>query len=219
MTHLKKFNEYDTWAGSLLAYTNPLVKEYPTTYPIPTKKANPYTCIDCGMEYYFIDEDGEPVCPNPNCKSKNYEPGFSERFSLNEADNIKKFNESISTQDLKDICLELEDIGMVVIVSNWYIDAVCEVSNDRTIGGLEIYKFVYWKDIKDCILRLKNYLGNAFISFAYNTLNKDNTRLSDNLSLKLSENSIPVSDKIFMFNMRYNHHMIKENVIKFKKCI
>lgn len=79
MKHLKKFNEMDvcgdehqlSWAGSFLAYNNPEIPRDPKTEPIPLKQSFPYKCLDCNSEFFFMKEDGEPICPI--CKSNKSE--------------------------------------------------------------------------------------------------------------------------------------------------
>lgn len=76
MKYLKRFNEsgdeyQTTWAGSSWAFNNPEIPIDPKTEPIPQKQAYPHRCLECGAEYYFIREDGEPTCPT--CKSKESE--------------------------------------------------------------------------------------------------------------------------------------------------
>jgi len=76
---------------------------------------------------------------------------------------LKKYNESINKyEDLRDILLELEDDGFVVGIKDttfnrvkcWYIYIRRPVS--KTI--------FYWDDIKDCVLRIKDYLGDDYIT-------------------------------------------------------
>ena len=65
MKYLKKFNETDSWAGSLYAYSNPVPPkrgnngfEY-----YPYKKLFSFMCNNCNTEFdTFGDEDGEINC-------------------------------------------------------------------------------------------------------------------------------------------------------------
>jgi len=76
---------------------------------------------------------------------------------------LKKFNESvgdISFEDIKDICLELEDLGMKVsIIRTGYENNIVEYYIEFST---EIDQGIYWNDIKDCLLRLKDYLGKHY---------------------------------------------------------
>ena len=65
---------------------------------------------------------------------------------------LKRFNESNEISDIEDILLELKDMGAEIeIVKGTYKYARIYFDNG-----------VYWKDIKDCILRLKCYLGDDY---------------------------------------------------------
>ena len=75
---------------------------------------------------------------------------------------LRKFNESIISENLEDICLELEDIGYSISINE--------------IGGSDYYyllcstpirKPAKWNTIKDYALRMKDYLGDKFIQFEY----------------------------------------------------
>jgi len=73
---------------------------------------------------------------------------------------LKSYNESVISEDIiSDICLELEDIGVNISINSPYNFRIeGEMWNEF---GVE-YKEITWNDIKDCILRLKDYLGNNF---------------------------------------------------------
>ena len=95
---------------------------------------------------------------------------------------LKRFNEAIDWECvniIKDILLELEDMDINIYFTGpgmrsekWtpqfgaYKKARGEYMYE--IMGNPICKhFLEWDDIKDCILRLKNYIGGNFISFSY----------------------------------------------------
>ena len=60
MKYLKRFNESDSWAGSLYAYHNPIPPSRGVDQvPIPNQEAHPYKCKDCDMEFYSLDDDIE----------------------------------------------------------------------------------------------------------------------------------------------------------------
>jgi hypothetical protein len=70
MKYLKRFNESDSWAGSLYAYNNPIPPSRGIDQvPIPNHEAHPYRCKDCDMKFYSLDDD--IVCLN--CGSTDYE--------------------------------------------------------------------------------------------------------------------------------------------------
>ena len=70
MKYLNRFNESDSWAGSLYAYHNPIPPSRGVDqFEAPSHKAHPYKCKDCDMEFYSLDND--IVCLN--CGSTDYE--------------------------------------------------------------------------------------------------------------------------------------------------
>jgi hypothetical protein len=70
MKYLKKFNESDSWAGSIYAYGNSVTPpKGDDQVTLPTHQAHPHKCKDCDMEFYSLDDD--IVCLN--CGSTNYE--------------------------------------------------------------------------------------------------------------------------------------------------
>ena len=77
---------------------------------------------------------------------------------------LKRFNESlVSKEVLKDILLELDDLGMTTVVYEGFI--ICIIPRDDSAPMMRIK----WDEIKDCILRVKNYLAENFIRFSYRT--------------------------------------------------
>ena len=70
MKYLKKFNESDSWVGSIYAYGNSIPPpKGDDQVTLPTHQAHPHKCKDCYMEFYSLD--GDIVCLN--CGSTNYE--------------------------------------------------------------------------------------------------------------------------------------------------
>jgi len=94
---------------------------------------------------------------------------------------LKRFNEAKDLNTIKDICLELEDIGMLIrFDQNWlyskhkgsyldFIDFLVPISLHKN-------KDIEWEDVKDCILRLKDYLGDRFVTFTYRLFSSDYIR-------------------------------------------
>jgi len=89
---------------------------------------------------------------------------------------LRKFNEAVSPeltpkemQDIEDILLEVKDIRMFIhfsensIYKNWLNQIPYNFISCTDISSLSIK----WKDIKDCVLRVKDYLGNKYVSFSY----------------------------------------------------
>lgn len=68
MKYLKRFNETDSWAGSLYAYSNPIPpKRGPDEFNYPLKQTYLYKCEECGVESYCFKE--EVICAS--CGSEN----------------------------------------------------------------------------------------------------------------------------------------------------
>ena len=91
---------------------------------------------------------------------------------------LKKFNEANNEEDIDDILLEIEDMGATIkhridrqypnihfinIFLHKEVEKEPIDSNDLNIW--EEVKCLDWEDIKDCLLRLKDYLGKNFREF------------------------------------------------------
>ena len=82
---------------------------------------------------------------------------------------LKPFNEAFENnikQDIRDICLELEDIGFIasIDINNQYVDLFL---SETTAYGRPIYPFEY-NQISEVIERLKHYMiGLGFGSTLY----------------------------------------------------
>lgn len=73
---------------------------------------------------------------------------------------LRKYNESyINIEDIKDICLELTDLGIVISISS--TDAYRN-KNVIYFHNYNIHNGMKWNDVKDCLLRLKDYLGDNY---------------------------------------------------------
>ncbi len=75
---------------------------------------------------------------------------------------LKKYNESkeeeIFTQDVRDICQELQDDGFYIATY------VAESEDDK--NNVEIYNFhepLKYDDVHEVILRLRDYLGDKYV--------------------------------------------------------
>jgi len=114
---------------------------------------------------------------------------------------LRKFNESVDTDNLEDILLELEDMG---IGSSYVHESPGHQLSDLTyekswirisIDLIKSYNnniYINWDDVKDCILRIKNYLGDRFIDFRCTTANEWN------LKIELNEDTIIPHDTSIM---------------------
>lgn len=71
---------------------------------------------------------------------------------------IRRFNESLfKEEDLQDILLELTDLGYGYLLS--FNTGVISIYDNKSWKNGYI-----WDDIKDCILRIKDYLGPKYLS-------------------------------------------------------
>ena len=89
---------------------------------------------------------------------------------------LKKFNESNTLDVIKDICIELEDLefkmsyqknpefGNSITIFGYYEGSNSVYDRDMRM----IVKGTNFNSIKDCILRLKDYLGDNLIEISYN---------------------------------------------------
>ncbi len=81
---------------------------------------------------------------------------------------LRKYNESVedkSFQDIKDICLELEDDGYIVSYILTSVGLWIRIKNKKNI--------IYGENIQETLLRLKDYLGNNYIRTAFDGVIKD----------------------------------------------
>jgi len=82
---------------------------------------------------------------------------------------LKRFNESIYIETIKDILLELEDAGFTIEINNrskdWrlvgagyydYKEITISFRTSKHNGGLMGFEFI-WRDVKDTIFRLMNF--------------------------------------------------------------
>ena len=117
---------------------------------------------------------------------------------------LKKFNETINIEDLRDICLELEDINIrCSFIPSWnrrdgLIISIC----GKVIDGKKVddYNYVYFSEIKDTLLRIKDYLGDKFIRFKYTTMFDDPLDYNIYLNEKTT-----TEDYIYSFEISKRH--------------
>lgn len=92
-----------------------------------------------------------------------------------------------TTKTLREICLELEDIGYTIfIVDNSYMHSI-DISR-QVIG--EIYKrSIKFSDIKEYLLRMKDYLGDKYIrcTFQYFVSGPEVIILNDDTEIRDDE--------------------------------
>ena len=125
---------------------------------------------------------------------------------------LKRFNESLKS-DIDDILLELSDLG--INVSNemlrrgelgydqdihLFMIKCISIENGDFNDGLE------WRDIKDCILRIKQYLGKRFVRFLYRKYDVTwyhSKYYSKSKYIELNEDT-DIKEPIYMVNIIYS---------------
>jgi len=128
---------------------------------------------------------------------------------------LRKFNESIR-EDIEDILLELKDIGFT-------IDIIPKQYKAYSTGTIFIEKsenenYTYrddgynrlefkWEEIKDCVLRLKDYLGKNFISFEYTLGGEEYEGVWEKVDLN---NDTVIFDQIEMVLIKYKPGLVKQ---------
>lgn len=68
MKWLKRFNEAESWAGSIWAYKNPLVTTYVNSIEIKRKPVYNWKCDNCDVEFQSFSKE-ELHCHH--CKTEN----------------------------------------------------------------------------------------------------------------------------------------------------
>ena len=67
--------------------------------------------------------------------------------------------------DIKDICLELEDDGIRVEISDIIFNVHYFPKGEKTIEIGSIYKTIKWSFVKDTLLRLRDYLSDDYLGY------------------------------------------------------
>ena len=147
---------------------------------------------------------------------------------------LEKFSESVNVEDIKDILLELEDMDMTISFETINPDSHGPGSNDLRYYQVTGYigspsmsetkdNLLSFSEIKDCLLRLKDYLGDSFIGFWYSywypfRIKDYNSWNNSGFSLmKLSED-LNIDTPVRAFMIRYKDPGIKlEKFNWFKK--
>ena len=80
---------------------------------------------------------------------------------------------------IDDILLELKDLGVILFYRDFNNDKYGHVKEILgsyheyfAIADYETVTLMDWKDIKDCLLRLKDYLGKNYVTFYYRNRRK-----------------------------------------------
>lgn len=104
-----------------------------------------------------------------------------------------KLYESFET-DIEDILLEITDLGYLVLVHHKNADMINDVSHIQ-IKKYQKFNKINYEEIKDCVLRLKEYLNNNRIQIECNIYygSMYNIRWAP---FDLSENNYPPNDLV-----------------------
>ena len=123
-----------------------------------------------------------------------------------------KVFESIETeQDLKDILLELQDEGYKVIHNDDVMLGVTgEPGNIKAIWVRDVSNPSYcvgkdWSELKDYALRIKDYLGDKYLSFAWRPIVFVPVALGGEKPYRVVEldEDTEINGKIYSFVIKY----------------
>ena len=113
--------------------------------------------------------------------------------------------------DLKDILLELKDMGYRVIYEDDVKGAVTgEPGNVKAIIVRDVMRpsdwiELPWSELKEYALRIKDYLGDKYLSFMWRKVISDNPgTLGDNpyKTIELNEET-EINDRVWSFVIKY----------------
>jgi hypothetical protein len=161
-------------------------------------------------EYYDLKDslaNWGPFKDYPMATSTHY------RIEMISRDVYGDVNESIETeQDLKDILLELKDMGYRII----YEDDVKlrgspgEPGNVKAIIVRDVMRpsdwiELPWSELKEYALRIKDYLGDKYLSFMWRKVISDNPgTLGDNPYKTIELNEMTeINDRVWSFVIKY----------------
>jgi len=114
-------------------------------------------------------------------------------------------------QDLKDILLELKDMGYRVIYEDDVKGAVTgEPGNVKAIIVRDVMRpsdwiELPWSELKEYALRIKDYLGDKYLSFMWRKVISDNPgTLGDNpyKTVELNDDT-QIDDRVWSFVIKY----------------
>lgn len=127
----------------------------------------------------------------------------------------KVFESTETKQDLKDILLELQDEGYRVIHNDdVMLGATGEPGNIKAIWVRDASNPIYsegkdWEELRDYALRIKDYLGDKYLSFAWRPIlsgrqgkERDFKELNPYHTIELNEET-QINEKIYSFVIKY----------------
>jgi len=126
----------------------------------------------------------------------------------------KLFESTETEQDLKDILLELKDMGYRVLYNDDITDG--RLTGEPESGDIKaiIVRDVMrpsdwielpWSELKEYALRIKDYLGDKYLSFMWRKVISDNPgTLGDNpyKTIELNEET-EINDRVWSFVIKY----------------
>ena len=130
---------------------------------------------------------------------------FQRKYTAHE-DFYESVNES-TEEDLKDILLDLQDMGYRVIHNDDVLLAVTgEPSNVKAIVVRDVMKpsewvELPWSELKEYALRIKDYLGDKYLDFSYRSIFAGE---ESNLYKKVELNEMTeIDDRVWSFAIKY----------------
>ena len=123
---------------------------------------------------------------------------------------LRKYNllKESTEQDLKDILLELQDEGYRVLHNDDVLLAVTgEPSNIKAIVVRDVMKpsewaELPWSELKEYALRIKDYLGDKYLSFQWRKVVNDKTSDNPYKTIELNDDT-EINDRVWSFVIKY----------------
>ena len=156
-------------------------------------------------EYYDLEDSLANWGP-----FKDYPMVTSVHFRIEMIDRKIHVNESIESteQDLKDILLELKDMGYRIIYEDDVKGAVTgEPGNVKAIIVRDVMRpsdwiELPWSELKEYALRIKDYLGDKYLSFQWRKVVNDKTGENPYKTIELNEET-EINDRVWSFVIKY----------------
>ena len=135
---------------------------------------------------------------------------------INNMKHIKTYKIFESTElDLKEILLELQDMGYRIIYEDdvlldgrrrWYA-VTGEPSDIKAIVVRDVMKpsdwvDLPWSELKEYALRIKDYLGDKYLSFQWRKVVNDKTGENPYKTIELNEET-EINDRVWSFVIKY----------------
>ena len=122
---------------------------------------------------------------------------------------IKTYKIFESTElDLREILLELQDMGYRIIYEDDVLYAVTgEPSDIKAIVVRDAMKpsdwiDLPWSELKEYALRIKDYLGDKYLSFQWRKVVNDKTGENPYKTIELNEET-EINDRVWSFVIKY----------------